>query len=338
MASFRRKGDSWEAQVRRKGHPQLSKSFDTKREAQAWAASAETTINTGGRIQADRTSVKELFERFRDEVAPTRKGERWEVVRLNFLLRRQEFVGLRLDQCDDTVIRRYRNNRLKQVQPQSVNREMNLIAGVFSHAIKEWGFRAANPVSAVARPAGADRARAVRWTDADIELILAAAMFDENKPPKVGRDFVGWAISIMLETAVRLGELAAIEVRDVNLVGRYVTVRDSKNGDARDVPLSARAGQLLERLVQSRPIDGRLFPVSGDTLGLRFRECRAESPLKDRDLHLHDLRHEAITRIAPKFSNILELSRVTGHRSLQSLRRYYNPTATELALRLDGET
>jgi integrase len=52
------------------------------------------------------------------------------------------------------------------------------------------------------------------------------------------------------------------------------------------------------------------------------------------DLHFHDLRHEATTRLSEKLPNILELSSVTGHKDLRMLKRYYHPKAEELALKL----
>ena len=53
-----------------------------------------------------------------------------------------------------------------------------------------------------------------------------------------------------------------------------------------------------------------------------------------KDLHFHDLRHEAASRLAEKLSNILELSSVTGHKDIRMLKRYYHPRAEELAKKL----
>ena len=144
---------------------------------------------------------------------------------------------------------------------------------------------------------------------------------------------MGWSVLLAIETAMRIGELCALTVNDYDPVGRSATLHDSKNGDARAVPLSKRAIEILNRLTEGKERDEKIFPVSAESLGLYFRDARNKAGVTN--LKFHDTRHEAATRISKKLSNVLELSAVTGHRSLSSLRRYYNPTATELASRLD---
>lgn len=78
--------------------------------------------------------------------------------------------------------------------------------------------------------------------------------------------------------------------------------------------------------------EDRVIPVNPDTLGLRFRQLRAKAGLDG--LRLHDGRHTAATRAAEVFDNVLELSAFTGHRSLQTLKRYYHPDASKLAQKL----
>ena len=107
-------------------------------------------------------------------------------------------------------------------------------------------------------------------------------------------------------------------------------LHDSKNGHGRDVPLSKRAVTLLTELPGDR--SGRVFPVTGEALKRSFIRAVERAGLGD--LHFHDLRHEATSRIAPKLGNVLELSAVTGHMSLQMLKRYFHPVASELARKL----
>jgi integrase len=51
------------------------------------------------------------------------------------------------------------------------------------------------------------------------------------------------------------------------------------------------------------------------------------------DLHFHDLRHEATSRLADKLQ-MHELMKVTGHKSSSMVARYYHPRASDLALKL----
>lgn len=330
------KDGRFRAVVRRTGYKVRSKIFPTERQAKAWARALEAEMDRAQYMdpgEGMRRTVRSLMEKFRDEVSPGRKGAKWEAVRLAYLLRNADFVERRLDQLRSEDIRQWRDDRLKQVSPPSVNREMNLLSGVFSHAIKEWGVGLKeNPMHLVKRPA-AGKPRQRRWSDAEIQAVLKASAFDESKQPADGREYVGWAVLLAIETAMRLGELCSVCVRDIDLPGRCVTLHDTKNGDARHVPLSKRAQELLKKLVEGKDAGQPLFPLSSDSLGLYFREARNKAGLQD--LRFHDTRHEAATRLSKKLSNVLELSAVTGHRSLQSLKVYYNPRADELAAKLD---
>lgn len=109
-----------------------------------------------------------------------------------------------------------------------------------------------------------------------------------------------------------------------------VHLQTTKNGDSRAVPLSSRAVQILEE--PPRDISGAVFPIKKATLYKNFlNACRK---LGIEDFCFHDIRHTAITNMASKFSNILELSAATGHRQLSMLKRYHHPKAEDLALKL----
>jgi integrase len=140
-------------------------------------------------------------------------------------------------------------------------------------------------------------------------------------------------VILAIETAMRRGEILALRWSDVYLSDSYVRLHDSKNGEARDVPLSTRAVQILRDL-STKPvqISGRVFPISPEALKKAFTRARERAGITN--LHFHDLRHEATSRIAERLDNILELSAVTGHKTVQMLRRYYHPRATDLAKKL----
>lgn len=338
MASITKyRGNTWRAVVRRTGYKSVSSTFNTKAMADAWARKIEAEMDQ--RVYRDvkasaGDTVRAVFEQFRDEVSPQRRGSKWEICRIDRLLRTVDFADRRLDQITPEDLRDWRNDRLKEVSAASVNRELNLMSGIFSHAIKEWSApMRENPVHLVARPAGADKARSRRWTQREIDAVLKASGWVEDKQPEVGREYVGWAVLLAIETAMRLGELTSMRVRDFDAEQRAVHLDMTKNGDARSVPLSTKALRWLEFLATDREPDEKIIPLTSESLGLYFRKAREAAGLAD--LHFHDTRHEAATRLSKKLSNVLELSAVTGHRSLQSLKRYYNPTAKDLASKLD---
>lgn len=330
------KDGRFRAVIRRAGFKVRSKIFVTEKQAKAWARAVETEMDKAHYADPGdglKVTVRELMDRFANDVSPLRKGAKWEKVRLASIAKTADFAVRRLDQLRAEDLRAWRDQRLKVVSGASVNREMNLLSGVFTHAIKEWGVPLKeNPVHMVKRPPGG-KARTRRWTDAEIKRVLAAAQWDETKRPVVGEDYVGWAVLLAIETAMRLGELCALRACDFDPEGRQVFLHDTKNGDARTVPLSTKALAMLTFLVEGLKPEDRIFPYASGSLGLYFRRVREKAGVAD--LHFHDTRHEAATRLSRKLTNVLELSAVTGHRSLQSLKRYYNPTATELASKLD---
>lgn len=142
---------------------------------------------------------------------------------------------------------------------------------------------------------------------------------------------VGAAFIFAIETAMRAGEICAMRRGDIDLTARVVHLPTSKNGTARDVPLSSKAVEIL-RNVMSATSEDRVFAMSDATRDALFRKIKKEAAVEG--LNFHDSRHEAITRLAKRL-DVLDLARVVGHKQLNQLLTYYNPTAAELVSRLD---
>lgn len=129
---------------------------------------------------------------------------------------------------------------------------------------------------------------------------------------------------------MRQGELLSLKWKDVNLVRRVAYLSETKNSEAREVPLSSIAVTVLSKL--PRRIDGKVFGVSGAHVSKTFREtCKK---LKIEDLRWHDLRHEACSRLFEKGLNPMEVASISGHKTLQMLKRYTHLKAENLALKL----
>ncbi len=338
MASIKQyRGKTWRAIVRRVGFPSQSKTFGSKKEAEHWAATVEAKLGVSefDRLQlkeARATTVRSLFEKYLDEVGVNMKGYN-AVCTLRRLIRDAAFMNTRLDKITPRHIRDWRDDRLKEIQPQSVQREMNTISGVFTHAIKEWSVALTeNPCHLVSGMHGSDKHRDKRWSEGDIVIFLKAAGWSDTLVPKVGRDYVGWALLLAVETAMRVGELCLPTVADFHPAEKYIHLADTKNGDVRNVPLSVAAIKYFTHLCEGREPGDRIFPIKPNTMGEYVLDVRKKCGLEH--LTFHDTRHEAATRLSKKLSNVLELSAVTGHRSLKSLKRYYNPEPHELADKL----
>lgn len=338
MASIKQyRGKQWRAIVRRVGFPSQSQVFEFKRDAETWAARLEASMGVSEfsplQIKESReTVVSDLFDRYLREVAPNMKGLN-EVGTIKRLIRDASFMRLRLDRVTPRDIREWRDSRVKEIQPQSVHRELNSISAVFTHAIKEWSAPlTANPCHAVSRFKGADKSRDKVWRPADVAKFLEAAGWSEDLVPKVGRDYVGWALLLGIETAMRVGEMCLPTVRDFHPGAQYIHLSDTKNGDKRNVPLSRKALRYFTHLCLGKEPGDKIIPICANTMSEYVLEVRRKAGLEH--LVFHDSRHTAATEMSKKLSNVLELSAVTGHRSLKSLKRYYHPQPSDLANKL----
>jgi integrase len=270
-----------------------------------------------------------------------KKAVHGEILRIG-KLRKDALAEYKVAALTSKVMAEYRDRRLagdakhKPVTGSTVNRELTLIGHVLSIARKEWGVHIdVNPVSIIRRPKE-NRARTRRLSNTEEDRLLtelAPSPRDERgrfEPGGCRNDWIKPVVIIALETAMRRSEILSLYWVDVFLEDRYVRLHDSKNGDPRDVPLSSRAIATLSAL--PRHISGRVFPISAEALKRSFVRACDRADIKD--LHFHDLRHEATSRIAERLDNILELSAVTGHKTVQMLKRYYHPRASDLARKL----
>ncbi|MBF6992264.1 MULTISPECIES: Shufflon-specific DNA recombinase [Cupriavidus] len=155
MATIRQRGSNWEAQIRRKGWPTLSRSFSTKADARAWATVIESEIERGvfiDRTEAEKNTLGDLIRRYLQEVSGQKKGAESERYRLTAMLR-DPLAQVKVAALSGKLIAEWRDKRLKQVSGSTTNRDLNLISHVINVAGKEWGIHIDNAVSMVRRPA-----------------------------------------------------------------------------------------------------------------------------------------------------------------------------------------
>tara|TARA_B100000965_G_scaffold263886_1_gene222788 strand:+ start:4445 stop:5443 length:999 start_codon:yes stop_codon:yes gene_type:complete len=326
MAAIAKRGPyQWQAKVRRRGYPVQSKTFDTKREAEAWASVIESEMARGifvDRSAGERTSLEEVIERYIKETAPMHKGADAEVSRLNRFIREEDDLTVRrMATLRTEDFERYRDKRLETVSPSTVKRELNLLHAVIEGERKKLGL-VENPISDVKRPRVRDQ-RDVRLQDGEEEKLLAA--LDQARNP-----WIKPATILALETAMRRSELLSMKWEDVDLKTKVVRLHDTKNGDAREVPLSPRAIKVLKEL--PRNIGGAILGTSAEGLKNAFERTRKRAGMEH--FNFHDLRHEATSRLFERGWNVMEVAAVTGHKDLQSLKRYTNLRASDLADKL----
>jgi integrase len=182
-----------------------------------------------------------------------------------------------------------------------------------------------NPVPFVKKPPS-PQGRNRTLNNDELERLFKACI------PRVknGNRWVLPIVKFALASAMRRGEILGLHWREVDFQKRTAYIPLTKNGTSRTVPLSSEALAILQSLPRS--LGGRVFPINGPNLSLHFEKARTKAELDD--FHFHDLRHMAITRMAERLPNVIELSAVSGHKSLAMLKRYYHPNPEALAEKL----
>lgn len=334
----------WQAKVRKRGFPAESKSFRTKTEAEAWALQVEASMAQGGFVSsslAERTTLKDLAKQFKEDFAPEHyRGEAWER-KLSQLVSRLGSYSLAA--ITPTVIgKRYRDERLKDkdsrykkdpatapcVSPATVKGEIDLLSKMLDVAIKEFGIAlpAGNPVANVRKPKGAT-ARDRRLTADEWDALVVQCTAS-------GNPWLLPAVTLSVETAMRQGELLQLEWRMIDKKRRIAFLLNPeliKTGEPRAVPLSSKAMAALDGLPKS--IKGKVIPLGRMTLYKAFERACGRASIEN--YCWHDLRHEALSRLAERGDfTVLEMAAVSGHKTLQMLKRYTHLQAEKLATKL----
>jgi integrase len=326
MASIRNRKGKWAVRVVRKGYPDQYATFISKMDAEKWARQVEAEMDRGSYVslsEAQQTTLGEVIARFIREVLPGMKSAKDDGIRLN-AIKTRPIAQYSMAALTPARIAAYRDERLAEVKPDTVIRELAFLSSIINHARREWDINVPNPVASVRKP------KPGAWRDRTLSRAEEALLLHAVEPTGRRNPWTKPLVVLALETAMRQGELLALRWENVELANRVARLPQTKNGDSRTVPLSTRAVETLRQL--PRCVTGEVFPLRKAALHRIFARATERAGLTD--FRFHDLRHTAITRMASKLPNVIELSAVTGHRSLSMLKRYYHPSAMDLARKL----
>lgn len=300
----------WRAEIFRQG-VRTSRSFPTKAAAQAWATQVESEILAKARGQIIRRSLRDALTQ-----AKTGASHR-DATRLDFLCESLPFVDKWLEDVRPADFAAWRDRQLMALKSSTVNRDLNLIQGVLTRCVKEWGWLHKSPLAGFRRPKDPPpRDRVISWRE--IRAVLRALGWKREKPQTLQQE-VGFAFLIALHTAMRSGEVLTFELR-----GTVAHLEQTKNGDPRDVPLSGRALRLVALCYP--------FTLTASSLDALFRKARARAGLAG--FTFHDSRATALTRMSRQV-DVMTLARISGHRDLKTLMdHYYRTTPEQIAARL----
>lgn len=321
MASISFVEGKWRALIRRKGHKDISKRFDTKSKAAAWARDIEGQILAGGipRLVASTETIAQLIAKYRKLRASTRPilDTTTEHYTLKQLTRNLGGVVAAAMTVDD-LLGWAQSRRDEGAGPYTINCDLSKLGTVIRYASSGLPdvIGAARPKLAYLGLIGGGGLRERRPTEDELERVLAWLAAEK------GQIYADAALFSAI-TAMRRGEVCRILWSDLDDDKKMVLIRDRKDprqkvGNDQWIPLLGDSWEIIKR--QPVTDDGRIFPLHIQTVSKYFTDaCKA---LGIPDLHLHDLRHEGISAMFERGFDIAHVAVVSGHRDWKHLKRY----------------
>ena len=311
MATITNRGPlQWKTRIRRRGYPDTSKTFETKADAEAWARLIESEMDRGifvSRAEAEQYTLSECLDRYIEEYTPRLKHGKREADRAKFLQQYSIAHRIMATIRSKDIADFRREREAEGVSGNTVRLDFALLSKLFNYARSDWGMESLqNPVELAAKPKSA-KGRDRRLEEGEEEQLLEAAS------PAFQA-----VILFALETAMRREEIASLRWKNVNLKGRYVYLPETKNSEARTVPLSTVAVEILEHL--PRPAgETRVFGMTADQITDSMKKVRAKAELED--IRFHDLRHEATSRFFENTDlDVMEVKPLPGIRRYKCFR------------------
>jgi integrase len=325
MAAIRKrigkKGTTYTVTIRKTGFASESKSFPTLNKAKTWATNVESKMDSGGwdtgTSEANKHTLSELIDYYL-------KVEGQATARVSCLNWWKDDIGhLKLSAVTPAVLNKCKikltgssaSNRTKTRAPATVNRHLAYLSVVFTQAVKEYMWCSENPVKKVKKlrePKGR-----VRFLD-DKER---TALLDSCKADQMLYELVVTALT----TGARAGELLGLQWSDIDFQRGTATLRNTKNGETRLIPISGHAYDLLK----ARRGIGFVFPSNTGKAFYEyakpFKAALNEAGIQD--FRFHDLRHTAASYLAQAGKSLPEIMATLGHKSITMTQRYAHLTS-----------
>ncbi|MEO9611898.1 MAG: site-specific integrase [Tateyamaria sp.] len=327
MATIRKRGESWFAQVKKSG-VRRSKSFSTKGMAQKWATKTERDIELGEiGLPSKRAEGHTLAEAAKQYVAE--QGHSFSRSKMGHLQRGvQTWGNVKLESARQADIQDI--FKASDLAGTSLELALATIGGVVKYARSVWMWDVSeqpwHETKAAMKRNGAIKPiqHRSRRCSPDEEQLIASHWQSNSIPSSV--------VAFLIDTPMRSGELCGLRWDDVERkeANKFiVTIRERKGTKADDrVPLLGRSGPIMEGWYASRGKTSFVLGFSQTTVYQTFKKATEAAGIED--MVLHDLRHEGISRLFDAGWNIPQVAVVSGHRSWEHLKRYTHISAEDL--------
>ena len=323
------RGFSYRVEIRRKGHPPLSRSFQTRRDATQWAREQDTEATLSRTFADARGRNKTLTSLIDRYMADYEGRDHSRVARLAWWREKlgatklpavtPDMVADALDNLRADFVERNGQTTARRRSEATLNRYHAALSAVYQHALKRrWGWVKANPCRLVER--GTEGKGRDRYLSDDERTRLLDACRGSSWPGLYP------LVILALSTGARKGELLHLRWRDLDLAKGRALVRDTKNGEPKALPLLAPVRKTLREYAHIRRIDsGLLFPAVSRPENPRYADDHWRAAIKAanlKDFRFHDLRHSCASYLAMNGATAVEIADVLGHKTLVMVQRY----------------
>lgn len=344
----------WQGIIRKKGNESKSKTFQLKRDCEQWATDTEAQMNRGvynDLSAAESLTIREGLSRYLIEFTPHKKDFETETYRIKAMIK-EPYAKKTLASFGSADLAKIRNDKIKAgFAASTVNKTLTIISQLYEKAAREWRIPCVNPKLQVAN-VKVNNSRVRRLSDIEIKYLTMALLDDAAGGRK--NDEVYRVVMFAIETAMRQGKIVGLYWSDIDLKKKTATIIRKGQQDAAEhhVPLSTAAIKILigeDDVNVTKIRRGKVFNSTASAIkqsyskavkrARRYYELDYDEAVRDdkvlRDLTFHDLRHEAASRLfeSGKFDT-MEVAAITGHKTLQTLKRYTHFKAEELAKKL----
>lgn len=316
-----RQRTSYRVQIRKRGFPPVTATFERKTDAVKWAGDTEADMRRRRyfpQIEADRHTVADLVERQLETVERDRPHD-YDGQRTILGWWKERIGEYTLSTVTAELLARHRDQlQTKEgLAPATVNRYLSALSKAFNNAVKEWHWLPENPLQRVSKKSE-PRGRVRFLSDDERAALLTACRASSYKPLYL-------IVLFALTTGMRRGELFGLRWTDIDVERRVAVLQDTKNGDRRSVPIVPEVVGLLREHGKVRKLETDQVFVSGGAPEVYLFDnawYAALSAAKIEDFRFHDLRHTAASYLAMSGATTAEIAAVLGHRTLQMVKRY----------------
>jgi len=284
-----------------------------KTEAEEMLEARKTDIKRGEFRLPGKRKIK--FEEFAEEYMEYAKVNKRSWDRDEAILKHlvPHFKGMSLSKINPKHVEEYKQNRLEQVKPATVNRELNLFKFMFSLA-ERWKYANANPV------------KEVKFLQESQYVMRILNEEEIRRLIEVASDRLRPVIILALNTAMRKSEILYLRWTDIDFAGCYIYLKKTKSNVMRKIPMNSIVSSSLKKMKRKNDF---VFPGLGEkerfsNIFYSFKQACKKAGIKD--MRFHDLRHTAATLMITGGSDLVTVSQLLGHSDIKMTMRYAHPT------------